>query len=441
MKTHIQRVFRDLERDTERVSAHLRLLIAAVLAVLYLTSDNPDPHGLLAPGLAAYGVIALIAIGLAYRAFYRPWLPWVFVTFDVAVLWLMLEARFQSMGMSAMAALTLPSASLIFVILAHAAMRHRPALVAYAAGLFLAAWLAALLGFGDTAGGMGPGHRPGARMTAVATPWHATLQEVARAAMVALTAVILIVTVMRTRQRVLQSIIEARRAANLSRYMPESLVEQLSYEGVESVRGSRLQDAAVMFVDIRGFTTLSESLDPAELGSFLGEFRNRLSVPIGEHHGTIDKFIGDAIMAVFGIPDPGSEDAKNALDCASDMLATLERWNRERRAQGLDPVAVGIGLHFGPVLAGALGDENRMEYTVIGDTVNVAERLEKLTRDYDTAVVVSEDLLRAARRHPPPAAWERLPVDALKGRAGEIVAYRLRSPVAETGRAPAQAAG
>ncbi len=441
MKTHIQRVFRDLERDTERVSAYLRLLIAAVLAVLYLTSDNVDPHGLLAPGLAAYGVIALVAIAIAYLGFYRPWLPWVWVTSDVAVLWLMLEARFQSMGMSAMAALTLPSASLIFVILAHAAMRHRPALVAYAAGLFLAAWLAALLGFGDAGGGMGPGHRPGARMAAVATPWHATLQEVARAAMVALTAVILIVTVMRTRRRVLQSIIEARRAANLSRYMPESLVEQLSYEGVESVRGSRLQDAAVMFTDIRGFTTLSETLDPAELGSFLGEFRNRLSVPIGEHHGTIDKFIGDAIMAVFGIPHAGADDAENALTCAYDLLATLERWNRERRAQGLEPVAVGIGLHYGPVLAGALGDENRMEYTVIGDTVNVAERLEKLTRDFDTAVVVSEDLLRAARRHPPSAAWERLPVDTLEGRAGEIVAYRMRRPAAEAGRAPAQAAG
>jgi adenylate cyclase len=245
-----------------------------------------------------------------------------------------------------------------------------------------------------------------------------------------------VVTAMRTRDRVQQSIRAASRVANLSRFMPQALVEKLSDEDLDSSSGSRRQDAAIMFTDIRGFTRLSEQIDPAELGRFLGEFRSRLSVPISKHNGTIDKFIGDAIMVVFGIPRPGPGDARNALNCALEMLDTLDRWNAERKSQGQDAVAIGIGIHFGSVLAGVLGDENRLEYTVIGDCVNVAERLEKLTKQSGTPVVVSQDLLHAAGEAPDPPTWRRLPVQTVRGRSGEVVAYGLESGSSIDGQKP-----
>jgi adenylate cyclase len=130
-------------------------------------------------------------------------------------------------------------------------------------------------------------------------------------------------------------------------------------------------------------------------------------------------------MVVFGIPRPGPGDARNALNCALEMQDTLKRWNAERQSQGQDAVTVGIGIHFGSVLAGVLGDENRLEYTVIGDCVNVAERLEKLTKQSGTPVVVSQDLLKAAGEAPDPPTWRKLPVLTLKGRLGEVVAYGL----------------
>jgi adenylate cyclase len=109
------------------------------------------------------------------------------------------------------------------------------------------------------------------------------------------------------------------------------------------------------------------------------------------------------------------------------MQDTLKRWNAERQSQGQDAVTVGIGIHFGSVLAGVLGDENRLEYTVIGDCVNVAERLEKLTKQSGTPVVVSQDLLHAAGEAPDPPRWRKLPVQTVRGRLGEVVAYGLEA--------------
>jgi adenylate cyclase len=427
MESEIRRLFRQLEQDTERLSAYLRLLVVLTLAVLLLTTDTPDPQGDLALALIAYSAISLVAIALAYRRFFRPWLPWALVTLDIAVLWLLLALPARSMGMTATAVLTLPMASLVFVILAQTAMRYRPGLVVYAAALFMLGWMVSLL-FAD--GGVSEMGRFAGRMggrAGMTPPWHDTLQEAIRALMVVLTAVILAVTAIRAKGQVLQSITALRRAANLSRFMPESLVERLSAADLEQLRSSRRQDVAVMFTDIRGFTSLSERVEPAQLGAFLSEFRHRMAAPIKAHQGTVDKFIGDAIMAVFGVPQPGPEDAHNALNCAHAMLAALNDWNAERDAQGLDPVSVGIGLHYGSVFAGALGDESRLEYTVIGDCVNVAERLEKLTRTFDMDVVVSADLLEVAGAGSDPRRWSRLPVETLKGRSGGITAYGLRT--------------
>ena len=228
MQTDTGAVFRDLERDTERISAYLRLLIAAALVILYLTTDNPDPDNRLAFALGAYATVAGIAIGLAYCSYFRPWLPWLFVTLDVAILWLLMAAPARSMGMTSAATLSLPMASLIFVMLAHAAMRYRPALVIYAAILFLIGWLFSSVTLGGDSPHSASFRGPMRHASAAGVPWHDTLQEAIRVLMVVLTAAILVVTSMRTRDRVQQSIRAARRVAKLSRFIPQALVDRLS---------------------------------------------------------------------------------------------------------------------------------------------------------------------------------------------------------------------
>ncbi len=114
-----------------------------------------------------------------------------------------------------------------------------------------------------------------------------------------------------------------------------------------------------------------------------------------DNNGTLDKYIGDGLMATFGTPDPGPQDSANALQCAMDMIASLEDWNAERIGEGKAPVRVGIGLHYGAVIAGDIGNERRLEYSVIGDAVNIASRLEYLTRKLNSNVVVSDSLVQA----------------------------------------------
>jgi adenylate cyclase len=161
----------------------------------------------------------------------------------------------------------------------------------------------------------------------------------------------------------------------------------------------------VLFVDIVGFTRLCEELRPERCIALLRSFHARMARCVFAHGGTLDKYIGDGVMATFGTLEPRADDAARALACAEAMLAEVTRWNAKRVARGAAPVAVGIGLHHGPVTVGNVGDERQLEFTAIGDTVNVANRLERLTREGRGPLVVSQALVEAVRAAGP--AMER----------------------------------
>ncbi len=183
-----------------------------------------------------------------------------------------------------------------------------------------------------------------------------------------------------------------RARANLARHVSANLVEDLA--AVDEPFGPvRTQEVAVLFVDIVGFTGLCEGMAPEAVVAMLRDFHGRMADCVFAHGGTLDKFIGDSVMATFGTPHPGPHDAANALACARAMLAALDGWNGERASRGEPPLHVGIGLHFGPVVLGDIGDERRVEFAVLGDTVNTASRLEALTRSLDTSLAASQALV------------------------------------------------
>ncbi len=212
----------------------------------------------------------------------------------------------------------------------------------------------------------------------------------------ALVTLILALTVWRSRQLVRrQAAAEAERAA-LSRYFSPNIVRELSTSG-RALDRPAVQPAAVLFADMVGFTAISERLAPDALVGLLREFLGRLARVAFAHDGTVDKYIGDAIMVHFGTPRPQRDDPARALACAAAMIAEIGRWNAERAKAGEAPIGIGIGVHYGEVLVGNIGDARRLEYSVLGDTVNVASRLERLTRETGTPLVVSDDLIRAVR--------------------------------------------
>ena len=223
-----------------------------------------------------------------------------------------------------------------------------------------------------------------------------------------------------------------RKRANLARYFSPNMVDGLMQSGGK-LDEARTQRVTVLFADIWGYTTISSGMPPMQLMTLLRELLRMFEKAIFANGGTLDKFLGDGLMATFGTPNAGPRDAANALACACAMADAIARWNRKRRENGLKPMYLGIGLHHGDVVLGDIGSERRMEFAVIGDTVNVASRIQEMTRALNIAVLASDGVLQAARVEAGEDAVKEF-ADAgeheLRGRSGKI---RLWSRAAEKG--------
>jgi adenylate cyclase len=192
-----------------------------------------------------------------------------------------------------------------------------------------------------------------------------------------------------------------RARANLARYFSPNLVSLLA-DRDEPLGPVRRETVAVLFVDIVGFTRMAEKMAPEAVVSMLRDFHERMAAQIFACGGTIEKYIGDAIFAVFGLPTSGPDDAVHALCCAGRMLGALDTWNAERGACGEAALAVGIGINYGPAVLGDVGSDQGLSFTVIGDTVNTADRLQKLTRSLQTPLVVADSVIASLNGALPP---------------------------------------
>lgn len=186
-----------------------------------------------------------------------------------------------------------------------------------------------------------------------------------------------------------------RERANLARYFSPNVVDELSGND-EPLTRVRTQDVAVLFADIVGFTSYADGRDPTQVIDTLRQFHERMEREVFRHGGTLDKYLGDGLMATFGTPFAGDADALNALRCARGMVTAIADLNRERADRNEPPIQVSVGLHYGEVVMGDIG-QNRLEFAVIGTTVNAASRLEALTREFGCAIVVSDALVQRAR--------------------------------------------
>jgi adenylate cyclase len=186
-----------------------------------------------------------------------------------------------------------------------------------------------------------------------------------------------------------------RERTNLARYFSPNVVEQLSGND-EPLKQVRTQNVAVLFADIVDFTAYTDGRSPMEVIGTLRLFHERMEREVFRHGGTLDKYLGDGLMATFGTPSASDSDAGNALRCAQAMIASIGEFNLERKNRGEPPIQVSVGLHYGQVVLGDIG-LNRLEFAVIGTTVNAASRLEALTREFGCAIVVSDALVRQAR--------------------------------------------
>jgi adenylate cyclase len=186
----------------------------------------------------------------------------------------------------------------------------------------------------------------------------------------------------------------AAERANLSRYFAPTLVDELAQRN-EPMGGVRSQNVAVLFADIVGFTRYAESHKPEEVISLLRNFHAVLEEAVFAHGGTLDKYLGDGLMASFGTPTTSASDGANAFAAAFAMHEGVDRLNHSRAVSGLEPVQLSVGIHYGPVILGDIGTERRMEFATLGDTVNVAARLEAATRKLSCRIIASDAAMNA----------------------------------------------
>jgi class 3 adenylate cyclase len=205
-----------------------------------------------------------------------------------------------------------------------------------------------------------------------------------------------------------------------SRFVPPEILQYLGKESITQVKlgDQTQQEMTVLFSDIRSFTSLSEQMTPQENFEFINDYFGRVSPIIRQHRGFIDKYIGDAIMALFSGP------TDEAVQAAIAMQQEVTRYNRQRRAQGRQSIRIGVGLHQGSVMLGTVGEVKRMEGTVISDAVNLASRLEGLTKIYGASIVVSEKTLFSLQR-PTKYNFRFLDKVSIKGKTDQVSVFEI----------------
>ena len=395
-KPTAENLVRRAQLDAERLVGIVRVVVALMLGFALAISVLPEaPESNAVVGrqiqvaaltLLGYGLVGIAAFGLSVRNALTQGMTWLFATLDVAFILISVFLGLSNAGLAANFASALPAIWLVPLVLAFGALRYNPYLQAYVGGLLVVGLPLAASFAGDWGTVRGTTEPSGLGLLFDVPP------NIMRDVMLMIAGSLLVVGAWRTRRLLKQAIAETRRRTNLTRFLPTELAETLGDAADDRLRTGQRQNAAILFLDIRDFTQRAEAQPPEAVSAELGRFRSIVLDTASRHGGVVDKFVGDSALVVFGVPKPQEEDAARSLRCLRDLLAMIAqqdgRWH------------VGVGLHWGEVFTGAIGDERRLEFTVLGDTVNVAARLQEATKGEKRDALVSQSVLDAARLVP-----------------------------------------
>ena len=209
----------------------------------------------------------------------------------------------------------------------------------------------------------------------------------------------------------------------LGRYFSPEVRDEIEKNKLDFNQTSeKEQNIAVMFTDISNFTKLSEGLEPKQVLELLSEYQTKMVAAVFQNGGSVDKFIGDSVMATFGTPVSRGNDAQNALNCIRQMQISMREWEKERSDKGMPVIKHRIGVHYGSCFVGNVGSEDRVEFTVIGDTVNVANRICEACKDIKSDVLISDEVkLRLSENLP----TEEVKNFEVRGRNKKITLHKL----------------
>ncbi len=405
---------------SERLIGWFQLAVVAAFGTLYALSPKTfADEAEFAPvpwALGTYLVFTVVRLVLAHRGRIGATVLYLSVIFDMGLLLgLIWSFHLQYMQPPAFY-LKSPTLLYVFIFIALRALRFEARYVV-AAGLFAAAGWCGFAWYAATANAGGMVTRDYVQyMTSNSILIGAEFDKVISILVVT---AILAVAIGRARGLLVRSVAEGQAARDLSRFFSPEIAERITAsEEAVSAGSGQVRDAAVLFCDIRGFTDFSHTHEPDRIIAMLTEYQRRMVPVLQRHGGAIDKFMGDGIMATFGAALPSGTCAADACRAVDAVAAEAAGWNAERAARGEPELRVGAATAAGRVVFGAVGDENRLEYTVIGDAVNLAAKLEKATKTERCRGLTTRETYETARAQgyrPPDGERETLPGRRVEG--------------------------
>lgn len=399
------------QEGSEILVSVIQLLAIATFAVLYtLTPKGFGPEVSFEPvplTLAVYGGFTLVRLWLALQRRLPRWFVAISIVVDVAVLMITIWSFHLQYDAPPALYLKAPTLMYVFILIALRTLRFEPVMVILTGVTASVGWLIAVVyavGHEQVCNSMelleamagadacNITHMFPKYMTSYDILVGAEFDKIVSMLMVT---AILAIALVRARNLLIRATTEQQAATDLSRFFAPEIAGRIRDTGSEIKPGdAELRDAAIMMTDLRGFTPLTEKLPPREVMALLSAYQNRVVTAITAAGGSVDKFMGDGILASFGAAVASAEPAAEAMRAADAILRDCHRWRMDRIAEGLPAPAIGLAVTTGRVMFGAIGDANRLEYTVIGDPVNLAAKLEKHTK----AEKVSALCTRAAYR-------------------------------------------
>ncbi len=409
----VREAIRQQQERSEIIIGWAELVLVGLLALAYETTSMPqgvvqEDYSFETQVFIVYGAFSVARLFLAYRRLLAEWLLYLSVIADVALLMGLIYSFHYKYAQPAVFYLKAPTLFYVFLFIALRALRFEARFVVATGIAAIAGWIGLILyALGGRGGPPNLTDDFVEYMTSNALLIHA---EADKLLAVLLTTVVLAIAISRARHLLIRSVSEGAAARDLSRFFDPGVAARIRSAAMAIKAGEgELRDVAILTVDLRGFTRLSTELKPDDVMKVLQDYQGRICPQIVRNGGSIDKFLGDGILASFGAVAPSPTAAADALRAADAVLEAADRWAAERRGAGLPPLSIGLAVSSGRVVFGAVGDAERLEFTVIGDAVNFTAKLEKHNKDEKTCALTDAGTYALAERqgYQPPAVRER----------------------------------
>lgn len=392
MPSRVRAAIERQQAQSEILIGWVQLGLVVVFGTLYAVSPKTfDMDVMITPvpwALAAYFAFTVLRLALGYRGALTRWFLTLSVIMDMALLMGLIWSFHIQYEQPAAFVLKVPTLLYVFIFIALRALRFDAFFVLLAGLIAAVGWLF-VVGVSLTEGTSEVTRDFVLYMTSTQILLGAEFDKIISILVVTL---ILALAIVRARRLLVRAAAEGAAAEDLSRFFAPEVADQItkSEQRIEPGHGE-LVEAAVLFCDVRGFTQLAAEQPPDAIMTLLAEYEARMGDAIRRHGGSIDKYLGDGIMATFGAAPRSDTWAADALRAVDDLVVVAESWREERRAAGKRPLDIGFAVAVGPVIFGAVGDPGRLEYTVIGDAVNLAAKLEKHNKVAGVVAITTSD--------------------------------------------------